>query len=118
MGGRSVITNKAWMFLVIGGLMEVVWAVGLKYAHGFTSIPWTIFTLAVMAVSFYFFAYSLSRLEIGTAYAIYTGIGAVGTVLYGYLFLNEGMSLLKALLLMTLIGSIIGLKLVEGAESE
>ncbi|TDM12155.1 multidrug efflux SMR transporter [Macrococcus lamae] len=98
--------------------MEVVWAVGLKYAHGFTNIPWTVFTLVVMAVSFYFFAYSLSRLEIGTAYAIYTGIGAIGTVLYGYFFLAEGMSVLKALFLITLIGSIIGLKLVEGAEAE
>jgi len=110
--------NKAWMFLVIGGLLEVVWAVGLKYAHGFTNIPWTIFTIIVMAASFYCFAYSLSRLEIGTAYAIYTGIGAIGTVLYGYLFLGEGMSAWKAVFLVILISSIIGLKLVEGAEPE
>lgn len=109
--------NKAWLLVLIGGLLEVVWAVGLKYAHGFTDLKWTVITLLVMIASFYCFGYSLTRLEIGTAYAIYTGIGAVGTVLYGYFFLDEMMSIIKAFFLFTLISSIIGLKLVEGGET-
>lgn len=108
--------NKTWLLLIAGGLLEVVWAVGLKYAHGFTNMPWTIFTLCVMGLSFYCFGYCLTHMEIGMAYAVYTGIGAVGTVLYGFFFLAEQMSLLKGLFLLLLIGSIVGLKLIEGAE--
>ncbi|TDM01394.1 multidrug efflux SMR transporter [Macrococcus hajekii] len=108
--------NKAWTLLIIGGLLEVGWAVGLKYAHGFTDLKWTIITLVIMIFSFYCFGYSLSKLEIGTAYAIYTGIGAVGTVLYGVFFLDEGLSLPRLLFLALLIGSILGLKLIEGEE--
>jgi len=108
--------NKSWLYLIIGGLLEVVWAVGLKYSHGFTDIPWTLFTVTIMALSFYFFAYCLTHMEVGMAYAIYTGIGAVGTVLYGYFFLDEPMSILKLFFLALLIASIVGLKFVEGAE--
>ncbi|TDM00705.1 DMT family transporter [Macrococcus carouselicus] len=108
--------SKAWTLLVIGGFLEVGWAVGLKYAHGFTDLKWTLITLVIMVFSFYCFGYSLSKLEIGTAYAIYTGIGAVGTVLYGVFFLQEDMSLPRILFLILLIGSILGLKLIEGGD--
>ncbi|RXK17807.1 multidrug efflux SMR transporter [Macrococcus sp. DPC7161] len=104
--------NKAWLLLVLGGLLEVAWAVGLKYAHGFTNLKWTLITLCIMVISFYCFGYALTRLEIGTAYAIYTGIGAVGTVIYGVAFLNEPMHLLKLFFVVLLIGSIIGLKVI------
>lgn len=78
----------AWILLVLAGLFEVVWAVGLKYTDGFTRLYPTLCTLIAMLISFLLLAQSLKTLPIGTAYTVWTGIGAVGTVLYGLYFLG------------------------------
>lgn len=103
----------AWMYLLLAGLTEVVWALGLKYSEGFTHIPISIVTVVFMIVSFFLFAQALKKIPIGTAYAIFTGIGAAGTAIIGILFLNESRDWFKLLSLTLLIGGLVGLKLSE-----
>ncbi|MCA0992338.1 DMT family transporter [Pseudalkalibacillus hwajinpoensis] len=101
----------AWIYLVIGGLMEVLWAIGLKYSDGFTNPIISLLTIVGIVTSFYFFARALKYLPVGTAYAIFTGLGAAGTAVIGMMFLNESISLMKIFFIILLISSIIGLKL-------
>ncbi|MBF0707251.1 MULTISPECIES: DMT family transporter [Bacillales] len=101
----------AWIYLVIGGLMEVLWAIGLKYSDGFTKPLISLLTIVGIATSFYFFARALKYLPVGTAYAIFTGLGAAGTAVIGMMFLNESISFIKLFFILLLISSIIGLKL-------
>ncbi|MYL64801.1 QacE family quaternary ammonium compound efflux SMR transporter [Bacillus hwajinpoensis] len=101
----------AWIYLVIGGLMEVLWAIGLKYSDGFTNPMISLLTIVGIVTSFYFFARALKYLPVGTAYAIFTGLGAAGTAVIGMMFLNESISLMKIFFIILLISSIIGLKL-------
>ncbi|MFK3960249.1 DMT family transporter [Guptibacillus hwajinpoensis] len=101
----------AWIYLVIGGLMEVLWAIGLKYSDGFTKPLISLLTIIGIATSFYFFARALKYLPVGTAYAIFTGLGAAGTAVIGMMFLNESISFIKLFFILLLISSIIGLKL-------
>ncbi|WP_347551992.1 multidrug efflux SMR transporter [Pseudalkalibacillus hwajinpoensis] len=101
----------AWFYLVIGGLMEVLWAIGLKYSEGFTQPLISTLTIMGIATSFYFFAKALKYLPVGTAYAIFTGLGAAGTAVIGMMFLNESVSLIKMFFIFLLIASIVGLKL-------
>lgn len=100
----------AWIYLLIAGIFEVVWAVGLKYTEDFTKLYPSLITLSAMIISFLFLARSLNTLPIGTAYAVWTGIGAVGTVLYGLLFLNEPATLIRLGCVALIILAIIGLK--------
>ncbi|WP_226659349.1 DMT family transporter [Pseudalkalibacillus hwajinpoensis] len=101
----------AWVYLVIGGLMEVLWAIGLKYSEGFTNPVISLLTIVGIATSFYFFSKALKYLPVGTAYAIFTGLGAAGTAVIGMMFLNESISFIKIFFILLLISSIIGLKL-------
>ena len=101
----------AWIYLVIGGLMEVLWAIGLKYSEGFTKPIISLLTIVGIATSFYFFSRALKYLPVGTAYAIFTGLGAAGTAVIGMVFLNESISFIKIFFIILLISSIIGLKL-------
>ncbi|MCA0173273.1 DMT family transporter [Bacillus sp. RAR_GA_16] len=101
----------AWIYLVIGGLMEVLWAIGLKYSDGFTNPIISLLTVVGIATSFYFFSKALKYLPVGTAYAIFTGLGAAGTAVIGMMFLNESISFIKIFFILLLISSIIGLKL-------
>jgi quaternary ammonium compound-resistance protein SugE len=103
----------AWLFLVLGGILEIAWAFGLKYSDGFTNIPIVIPTVIAMILSFWFFSKSLQLLPVSTAYAIFTGIGSFGTALIGMLFLGDPFNAAKIFFLTLLIGSIIGLKLVS-----
>lgn len=100
----------AWVYLTIAGVMEVVWAIGLKYTQGWTRLWPSVVTIAGMIVSFYFLSQALRTLPIGTAYAIWTGIGALGTVLVGMFFLGEPRDLLRVLFLLCIVGGIVGLK--------
>lgn len=102
-----------WLYLILAGLSEIAWAYGLKMTHGFTEIGWSVFTIAFMIVSFGLFAQSMKTIPIGTAYAVFTGIGAAGTAIIGILFLDEGINVLKAVSLVILISGIIGLKLID-----
>lgn len=102
----------AWFYLVLAGLSEIVWAYGLKMTHGFTDFQWSAITIAFMIVSFFLFGKSMKEIPIGTAYAVFTGIGAAGTAVVGIIYLGEDVSLLKIASLVILIGGIIGLKVL------
>jgi quaternary ammonium compound-resistance protein SugE len=109
--------NTAWTFVVVGGLIEIGWAYGLKISEGFTRPVPSAITIALLVVSFYFFAKSMTMLETGVAYAVYTGIGTAGTAIVGMAFLGESTDPLRIFFLSLLIGGIIGLKIVTPAES-
>lgn len=100
----------AWVYLLIAGIFEIVWATGLKFSNGFTKLVPTLITLIAMAVSFYYLALATKTLPIGTGYAVWTGIGAVGTVIIGMLIFNESTALPRLLFLSLIIIGIIGLK--------
>jgi quaternary ammonium compound-resistance protein SugE len=102
----------AWVWLVLAGLFEVAWAVGLKHTHGWTRLLPSLFTIATMAVSFLLLSLALRTLPIGTAYAVWTGIGAVGTALYGMVFFAEPRDAGRILCLVLILGGILGLKLL------
>ena len=103
----------AWLFLIIAGLTEIVWAIGLKGANGFTELIPSIVTIIFLIVSFFLFAKAMKTIPIGTAYAIFTGIGAAGTVIVGILWFHEEVSFGKLFFLCVLLFGIIGLKLVD-----
>ncbi|KIY21845.1 quaternary ammonium compound efflux SMR transporter SugE [Mesobacillus subterraneus] len=105
----------AWIFLVIAGLFEVVWAIGLKYTDGFTKLYPSLITIAGMGISFYFLSMAVKTLPIGTAYAIWTGIGAAGAVLLGIVLFGEPRSLLRLLFVAFILIGIIGLKATSGS---
>lgn len=103
----------AWFYLFLAGLSEIGWAFGLKYSKGFTDPVPSVITGILIVVSFSLFSKSLKTIPIGTAYAVFTGIGAAGTVIIGMLFLDEQGGLLKVFLLSLLIAGIIGLKMTS-----
>ncbi|MGV3709544.1 MAG: quaternary ammonium compound efflux SMR transporter SugE [Gemmatimonas sp.] len=101
----------AWAFLFVAGLLEVVWAIGLKYTHGFTKLWPSVGTVAAMAASFAMLAQALKTIPVGTAYAVWTGIGAVGVATVGMLFLGESREWIRILCLLLIVSGIVGLKL-------
>lgn len=104
----------AWLYLVIAGIFEVVWAISLKFSNGFTRLVPSVITIAGMIVSFYFLAIATKTLPIGTAYAAWTGIGAVGAIIVGTLFLNEPISLTRILFMILILAGVLGLKFTSG----
>lgn len=100
-----------WIALVVAGLFEVVWAVGLKHTEGFTKLWPSVITLIAMGISFYLLSTALRTLPIGTAYAVWVGIGAVGTAIAGIVLFNEPATLLKVMSLCLVVGGIVGLKI-------
>lgn len=105
--------SAAWIILFVAGLMETGWAVGLKYTEGWTKLYPSIATLLLMAGSFFLLSRSLEELPVGTAYAVWTGIGAVGTVCIGILVLGESRDTLRLLCLLLIVAGIVGLKFVS-----
>lgn len=103
-------TTMAWIVLLFAGLLEVVWAVGLKYTHGFTRLTPSIITIIAIIASMGLLAYAMRDLPVGTAYAIWTGIGAVGTAIVGIIFLGESANMFRLLSLALIITGLIGLK--------
>lgn len=103
----------SWIILFIAGLLEIVWAVGLKYTHGFTRLTPSIITISAMIVSMGMLSYAMKGLPAGTAYAIWTGIGAVGTAIFGILVFGESVNIYRLLSLAMIIFGIIGLKLAS-----
>lgn len=103
----------AWFYLILAGLSEIVWAYGLKMTHGFTDVMWSVITVVFMIVSFFLFGKAMRTIPIGTAYAVFTGIGAAGTAVIGILFLEESTGVFKIISLIVLIGGIVGLKLSD-----
>ena len=102
-----------WIFLFVAGLFEISWAIGLKFSHGFTQIIPSILTVAGMIASFYFLALALRNLPLGTAYAIWTGIGTIGTVILGIIIFKEPVSALRLLCITLIVCGITGLKLLS-----
>jgi quaternary ammonium compound-resistance protein SugE len=102
--------QQAWISLVIAGVLEFIWAAGLKYSEGFTKLWPSVFTLGVMGVSFFLLSQSMRVLPVGVAYSVWTGIGAVGSVILGVVIFHEALGPLKLLFLAMIIGGIIGLK--------
>jgi quaternary ammonium compound-resistance protein SugE len=101
----------AWLFVVVAGLFEVAWAIGLKQTSGFTRLWPSVFTLVGMAISFVLLAVAMRALPAGTAYAVWTGIGAVGTALVGIVWLGEPATAARIASLLLIAGGIVGLKL-------
>jgi len=101
----------SWLILVVAGLLEVVWAVGLKYTHGFTRLVPSVITVTAMIASIALLSWAMKTLPVGTAYAIWTGIGAVGAAITGILLLGESASLARIFSLVLIVCGIIGLKL-------
>ena len=100
-----------WLIVIFAGLLEIVWAVGLRYTDGFTRLWPSVGTLLVMGVSFFLLSLAMRTLPTGTVYAVWVGIGAVGTVVVGVLFLGEPASLPRIISILLIILGIVGLKL-------
>jgi len=105
----------SWAYLVVAGLLEVAWAVGLKYTAGFTRLWPSVFTLATMAGSVGMRGLALRALPLGTAYAVWTGIGTVGTAVFGMIMLGEPAGALRLLSIGLIVAGIAGLKLLTPA---
>jgi quaternary ammonium compound-resistance protein SugE len=107
----------AWVVLFLAGLCEIGWAVGLKYTEGFTRLWPSVWTLVAMAASVALLGWSLKALPLGTAYAVWTGIGAVGTAICGMLLFGESREVMRFVCIGLIVAGIVGLKLVttEGA---
>lgn len=101
-----------WLILVLAGLCEVGWAIGLKYTEGFTRFWPTVGTLAAMAVSMGLLGIAMKTLPVGTAYAVWTGIGAAGTVILGIVLLGEPVTAGRMISVALIVSGIVGLKLV------
>ncbi len=101
-----------WMILLIAGFFEISWAIGLKYSHGFSHIIPSVITIICMIASFYFLALALKSLPLGTAYAIWTGIGTLGTVILGIILFKEPLTAMRLVCIALIITGITGLKLL------
>lgn len=101
----------AWVILFIAGLLEIVWAVGLKYTDGFTRLWPTVGTLVAAWLSFMLLGMAMKTLPVGTAYAIWVGIGIIGAGVLGIVLFNEPVSLLRVLSVLLIVIGIIGLKI-------
>jgi len=107
-----VSTGSAWLILFIAGLCEVGWAVGLKYTEGFSRLWPSAATLVAMTASVLLLGWSLKVLPLGTAYAVWTGIGAVGTAILGIVLFGESRELARLISIALIVAGIIGLKLM------
>ncbi len=103
----------AWIYLILAGLFECGWAIGLKYTEGFTRLTPSLLTVAAMAISFLLLSTAMKTIPVGTAYAVWTGIGAVGVAILGMILFGESRDILRIISLMLIICGIIGLKLVS-----
>ena len=102
----------SWLILLVAGLLEVVWAVGLKYTEGFTKLVPSAITLVAMVASVFLLGLAMRHLPLGTAYAVWTGIGTVGTAIVGMLLLGEPSGALRLACIGLIVAGIAGLKLI------
>ncbi|KRA46617.1 quaternary ammonium compound efflux SMR transporter SugE [Pseudoxanthomonas sp. Root630] len=103
----------AWVYLVLAGVLEVVWAVGLKYSEGFTRLVPSVVTAVAAAASFWLLAAALKHIPLGTGYAIWVGIGAVGTACVGMWLFQEPATAARLVCIGLIVAGIIGLKLAS-----
>ena len=102
-----------WIYLIIAGFFEIFWAVGLKFSQGFSKILPSVLTVIGMLASFYFLSLALKKLPLSIAYAIWTGIGTVGTVLFGVIYFGESISIAKIICVVMIIFGIIRLRILN-----
>jgi len=100
----------AWAYLFIAAAFEISWAIGLKYTEGFTKLWPSVLTIAAMAISLTFLALAVRTIPVGTGYAVWTGIGAVGTAILGIILFAEPVTAWRVVCLLLIIGGVIGLK--------
>ena len=105
--------NRSWLLLIVAGCFEVAWAIGLKYTEGFTKTLPTIFTVTTLSISMYLLAKASHDLPIGTAYAVWVGIGALGAAILGMFLFKEPANPMRIFFLILLLTSIIGLKVTS-----
>lgn len=106
-----------WLHLIIAGLLEVAWAVGLKQTAGWTRLGPSLITVALMIASFFFLSLALRSLPLGTSYAIWTGIGAIGTALIGIFIFDEPRTAARLVCILLIISGVIGLKLASSSQT-
>ena len=104
----------SWVYVILGGLFEIGFTTCLRYTDGFRNLPWTAGFLVCIVLSMVFLEKSLATIPIGTAYAVWTGIGALGTVLIGMAFYSEPTTPVRILLIFGLVACVTGLKLTSG----
>lgn len=102
--------NMAWVYLILAGICEIGWAFGLKYSEGFTKLGVSVITVIGMILSFVLLSQAMKQLPLGTAYGIWTGIGAAGTAILGIVFLNEPRDLIRVICILLIIAGVVGLK--------
>jgi len=105
--------SMAWSLLVVSGILEVCWATGLKYSEGFTKLIPSVITLIILAIGMYLLAKATEVIPLGTAYAVWVGIGALGAAVVGIVLFQESASPMRILFLVMLLVSIAGLKLTS-----
>jgi len=110
---ENVRKSMAWIYLVVAGLFECGWAIGLKYTNGFTKPVPTFFTVSAMAISFWLLSAAMKTIPVGTAYSVWTGIGAVGVAILGMFLFGESRDVLRIMCLLLIVSGIVGLKLVS-----
>src|SRR3990172_4404104 len=103
-----------WFILFFAGLFEVGWAIGLKYTEGFTKLWPTVFTILSIIISMGLLGYTLKFLPVGTAYAVWTGIGAVGTAILGIILFGESKELIRIFFIFLIVAGIVGLRIFSG----
>jgi quaternary ammonium compound-resistance protein SugE len=103
----------AWAYLAVAGLFEIGWAIGLKYSDGFSKPVPSLFTVLAMVLSVWLLSIAMRTIPVGTAYAVWTGIGAIGVAVLGMVLFGESREFLRLVCLFLIIAGIIGLKLVS-----
>jgi len=103
----------SWTYLIIAGVLEIVWAIGLKYTDGFSKLMPSVITIAAMIASVVFLALALKTIPVGTGYAVWTGIGAVGTAILGIVLFAEPATAARIGCIALIVAGIIGLKIVS-----
>ena len=110
----TVTNSTAWLILLGAGLLEIVWSISMKASDGYTRLPYTALTIAAAGLSFWLLGLSLKTLPVGTAYAVWTGIGAVGAAILGIAIFGESASLARLGCIALIVLGILGLKLTSG----
>lgn len=107
------LNKMAWLLLFIAGIFEIGWAIGMKYTHGFTKLIPSVLTLVSMILSVYLLSLATKQIPIGTAYAVWTGIGIAGTSILGVIIFNEPVEVLKVVFILMILVAIVGLKVIS-----
>jgi quaternary ammonium compound-resistance protein SugE len=107
--------NIAWLLLVAAGLLEILWSISMKASDGFTKPHFTVITLVAAGLSFWLLGLALRQLPVGTAYAAWTGVGAVGAAILGILLFNEPLTIARIICIALIVIGIVGLKVFSGA---